>query len=176
MLGIDSQQCSNFQKKKFRKFWKWCLRKIHYFEKFGNFRNFFNSPNFRKYFSVRLRVLWNCRNFRNFLFWKFEHTSFLNQTRVAMHFIFWSIPEENLSWIFQEKWKSIEHFAAYIDWLIFCVDSKYNISSGKKPDYSKENWSNISQTSQFSAYMSIACFSKVSWPQIMPNMNIFDWM
>jgi hypothetical protein len=39
------------------------------------FENFCNLQNFRNYFSLSLRVLGNCGNFRNFIFWKSEHTS-----------------------------------------------------------------------------------------------------
>ena len=41
----------------------------------SNSWNFFDVTNFQKYFFASLRVLGNYRNFRNFLFWKSEHTS-----------------------------------------------------------------------------------------------------
>jgi hypothetical protein len=44
------------------------------FRNFRNFRNFCTVQNFRKYFSLSLRVLGNYGKFRNFLFWKSEHT------------------------------------------------------------------------------------------------------
>jgi hypothetical protein len=63
------QQCSNFPKRKFR---RWYFQKLCYFEKIGNlqtssFRNFCNLENFPKLLFSEFTCSWKLRKFSWFL-------------------------------------------------------------------------------------------------------------